>query len=310
MADEPVAAWREPLSRRVRRWARRHRTAVTAASVALLTAVVGLVAVAAVQARANSALNRALAQSEESRQQAEEVSTFLVETFRSPDPEQDGKEVKVVEILDRAVQRLDEDVAGSEATRGALLDALGQTYQGLGLPAEAVRLMERARAVREKALGPGHLDTIRTRCRTISLYADHAGRIADAVKLGEATLELAESRLGTDHPDTIECRDNLAGAYQADGQTERAIRMREEILRLREATLGAKTTQDHRQPQGAGRQPGHRRADHRGDPTLRADARAERDDSWPQPPPDPEPAQQPRCGLFRGRPVPRRDPAR
>jgi hypothetical protein len=29
MADEPVTAWREPLSRRARRWMRRRRTAVT-----------------------------------------------------------------------------------------------------------------------------------------------------------------------------------------------------------------------------------------------------------------------------------------
>ena len=36
MADEPVTAWREPLARRARRWARRNRTLVTAASVALV----------------------------------------------------------------------------------------------------------------------------------------------------------------------------------------------------------------------------------------------------------------------------------
>ena len=34
MADEPVSAWREPLSRRARRWARRNRPAVTAAAAA------------------------------------------------------------------------------------------------------------------------------------------------------------------------------------------------------------------------------------------------------------------------------------
>src|SRR5262245_15819362 len=33
LADEPVAAWREPPARRVRRWARRHRTPVAAAAV-------------------------------------------------------------------------------------------------------------------------------------------------------------------------------------------------------------------------------------------------------------------------------------
>ena len=59
MADEPVTAWREPLSRRGRRWARRNRTAVTAALVALVAGLVGLGAVATVQARANGELRAA-----------------------------------------------------------------------------------------------------------------------------------------------------------------------------------------------------------------------------------------------------------
>ncbi len=62
MADEPVSAWREPFSRRARRWARRNRTAVTAVSVVLLAVVVGLGAVTAVQARANSDLLAAYAE--------------------------------------------------------------------------------------------------------------------------------------------------------------------------------------------------------------------------------------------------------
>ena len=42
MADEPVSAWREPLARRARRWARRNRTLVTGAAAALLAGTVGL----------------------------------------------------------------------------------------------------------------------------------------------------------------------------------------------------------------------------------------------------------------------------
>src|SRR5262249_49907267 len=92
LGDEPVTAWREPVAIRARRWARRNRRAVAAAVVALVAGVVGLGAVAGVQARANGELrkandatNRALAetrdaqaetqaalgQSEESRKQAE-----------------------------------------------------------------------------------------------------------------------------------------------------------------------------------------------------------------------------------------------
>ena len=77
-----------------------------------------------------------------------------------------------------------------------MLDALGQTYQGLGLPDAAVRLMERAGAVREKALGPGHPDTIRTRAVTTSSTRNTPAAIADAVKLGEATFELADVQAG------------------------------------------------------------------------------------------------------------------
>ena len=68
----------------------------------------------------------ALAQSEESRKQAEAVSTFLVEAFRSPDPAQAGRDVKVADVLDRAGEKLDQGFAGSQATKGALLDALGR----------------------------------------------------------------------------------------------------------------------------------------------------------------------------------------
>src|SRR5206468_4105310 len=60
MADEPVTAYREPLSRRARRWAQRNRTAVTAAAVALVAGTIGLAAVLAVQTKAKAELAQSL----------------------------------------------------------------------------------------------------------------------------------------------------------------------------------------------------------------------------------------------------------
>ena len=57
MADEPVLAWRESLQRRLRRWGRRNRTAVTAALVALFAGVIGLTSVIAVQTRTTAAFS-------------------------------------------------------------------------------------------------------------------------------------------------------------------------------------------------------------------------------------------------------------
>jgi eukaryotic-like serine/threonine-protein kinase len=59
MADEPVTAWREPFSRRARRWGRRNRTAVVAVASALLMALVGTASVLAVQTAANRNLQTA-----------------------------------------------------------------------------------------------------------------------------------------------------------------------------------------------------------------------------------------------------------
>jgi tetratricopeptide (TPR) repeat protein len=59
LAGEPVVAQPEPLTERTRRWMRRRRTAVTAAAVAMLAALVGLAVVFNIQARANRDLKAA-----------------------------------------------------------------------------------------------------------------------------------------------------------------------------------------------------------------------------------------------------------
>src|SRR5262249_16702346 len=139
MADEPVSAWREPVTRRARRWARRNRTAMVAVAVALVAGLIGLGAVTGVNARgganlrmaregaraaldltrkAQADIQAALARSEESRRQAEAVSSFLVEAFRSPESSPDGRQARADDVLDRASARLKE-LAGSQETRAA-----------------------------------------------------------------------------------------------------------------------------------------------------------------------------------------------
>ena len=59
LADAPVSVWREPLSGRARRWARRNRTLATGAAAAALAGVIGLLTVLAVQTRAYTQLKHA-----------------------------------------------------------------------------------------------------------------------------------------------------------------------------------------------------------------------------------------------------------
>ena len=77
MADEPVSAWREPLARRALRWARRNRTAVASAAVALVAGVVGLSAVLAVQTQAKAALASSLVRETQAKLELAAANTDL-----------------------------------------------------------------------------------------------------------------------------------------------------------------------------------------------------------------------------------------
>ena len=149
---------------------------------------------------AQQATLAALRESEESRKQAEAVGTFLVDAFKKPDPSADGKDVKVADILDQAMDGLAKGFSGSKATEGALLDALGKSYYGLGLYPNAEA------ALRKSELGPRGGAGARSRRHARqprqprrSIYRA-SGRTAEAIALDKATLKLTESKLGSDHP--------------------------------------------------------------------------------------------------------------
>ena len=161
------------------------------------------------------------------------MSTFLVDAFRSPDPRQTGRDVKVIDVLDKARAKLEQGFAGSQATKGALLDALGQTYKGLGTLRQSRD--GACRGVQNPCIGarsgpPRHThepEQPRRRLRD-------AGRVSEAIALDEATLKLRMAKLGPDHIDTLKSRHNLALKYVDAGQAsggDRAFRVDAQTVR-------------------------------------------------------------------------------
>jgi tetratricopeptide (TPR) repeat protein len=240
LGGEPITARPVGQAERTWRWCKRNPWLAGAlvSAAGLLVAVVGLQARANGQLRsANAATAAALAQSEESRKQAETVSQFLVEAFRSPDPAQDGRTIKMADVLEEAARKLDQEFTGSPATRGALLNTLGTTYLGLGLYDRAASLLTQAAAVRETVLGADHPLTLTCRSNLAFAYWA-AGRVPESIALNETTLKRRQAALGPDHPDTLASRNNLAIAYGSAGRMFDAIALDEVTLRLRQAKLG------------------------------------------------------------------------
>jgi serine/threonine protein kinase len=260
--NEPVSARPPTPAYRLRKFVRRNRGRVITGSLVLLAGVIGLTAIGVLNERANHALRvanhatiralfetreaqhaaqSALAQSEESRKQAQAVSAFLVEAFRSADPAQAGQNVTVRHVLDRASARLGQEFGGSPITKGALFDALGQTYLSLGMYGQAVSLHEQARRERAAALGPDHPDTLKSTSNLAGAYLV-SGRFDRALPLLEQTLAKLKAKLGPDDSETLGCQTKLAEGYRAAGKLEQALPLLEHALKLTQSKLGP----DHR----------------------------------------------------------------
>jgi tetratricopeptide (TPR) repeat protein len=137
---------------------------------------------------AKAEMEKALEESVQARGQAEAVSKYLIKMFRTPDPREDGWNVKVADLLERAPAELDASVAYSPTTKADLLHALGSTYEGLRLFREAVEMFEKARALRPATLGPDHVDTLQAQRALAAAYRG-AGRPDEAIALAEKTRE-------------------------------------------------------------------------------------------------------------------------
>src|SRR5262249_13646640 len=142
-------------------------------------------------------------ESEEARRQAEAVTEYLVKLFRSSDPRVDGRDVKVADLLDRALADLNRKFADSPKLKRDLLAGLALTYQGLRLYATAAALFEKALALRHVTLGADHPDTLDLMGELAHAYS-HAGRPDEAIQLAEKLLVLQRAKLGTDHRDTLD----------------------------------------------------------------------------------------------------------
>ncbi len=174
---------------------------------------------------------------EVARQEAEAISTFITEVFRSPDPARDGRTITVAETLDKASEKLETELAGQPARRVKLQTTLALTYDALALNQKAIPLLEMALDYHRTASGPEHPDTLEAMYNLASSYfAD--GRRSKALKMFEEELSLRRKVNGPEHPDTSASMLGLANYYQGNGRLDDALKLREEVLALHRKVSG------------------------------------------------------------------------
>jgi serine/threonine protein kinase len=245
LAGEPVLAHPPSTAYRLRKFVRRHRPQVLAASLVLLALLAGVVGTTLGLVQANqaaeaerSARNDAVEQQRLAEQAAQQERQAKVREAQRADGEKKAK-------LGAEAKRQEAERNLAFAKKGNAI--LGAVFAGLdpkqiaesGRPLQDVLRQNLARAVQElEGSAIGEPLEVAAMQNTLGLSLLGLGEAALAGEVFGKALDTRKARLGPDHPDTLLTMNNLALAYRASGQLARALPLLEEALEKLKARLG------------------------------------------------------------------------
>ena len=233
LKSEPVLARAPSASYRTRKFVRRHRVGVAALGTVLLSLIVAV-------AMTGSSLMRARRAEDEAKLEAARagaISEFLQEMLTSADPAQDGRDVKVVDVLARASETADTTFDDQPETEAAVRSTLAATLIALGQYREAVDEFEKTVHIHQSSLGEADETTLRAMNDLVGAYF-YAGRLDQAEQLSREAVRVATERFGTDHDVSIETSVNLAAILNARGLVAEAAEVERRTLEAATARYG------------------------------------------------------------------------
>jgi serine/threonine protein kinase/DNA-binding winged helix-turn-helix (wHTH) protein len=138
-------------------------------------------------------------------------------------------------VLKPAVAAVEKDFASTPLVQASLFHTLGESYQSLGLIAQAQAQFERTISLRSAALGAEHEKTLESRVALV-LTKSEVGRAAEGAAL---LLETCRRALGERHRLTLKLRAHVASgeAWSSGHMTERKKEL-EQVLEIQRGVLG------------------------------------------------------------------------
>ncbi len=230
LADQPVDAYPGSWLYRAAKRARRHKLGMAVALV-----IVGLTVATTVLWR-QSVLR--LEQAERAQLRSERISDFLVNLFKSADPDTaQGQDTTVRHVLDRGREKLTGDLADESEIRAELLSTLGTVYNNLALYQEARELKEEALRSR-RAADPGDRSDLASDLNNLGRLLYDLGDYPAAESHFREALAMWR-RLGDDTNAVFGMR-NLAAALLHSGRHAEALELHRQILEAQHELFGAR----------------------------------------------------------------------
>jgi tetratricopeptide (TPR) repeat protein len=258
LADEVVEARPPSRAYRLKKFVKRHKGQVLAASLVLVALVAGIVGTSwgffeakreyreAEAARQREAEERAVAVTQRELADAqliqiEAINNTMFDIFeefdvRAQKQVKDPIEAVLADKLIEAGKKLDAKTIHDPQVLAKLQRRLGMTVLHLGKTEAAIALLSSALQLRQANVGPDHPDTIES-MDSLALALQDAGQMEQALTLLEETLKLSVQKRGPEHIDTLSTMNNLALALIHAGRVAEAVALHEKTLALRKSTL-------------------------------------------------------------------------
>jgi non-specific serine/threonine protein kinase/serine/threonine-protein kinase len=223
-----------PASRgyRLRKYARRHRVAVTvAAGLVLLLAAFSILQ--AIQLRRIT----------RERDRANRITDFMTGLFKTSDPsEARGNSVTAREILDKASKDLGPGLGKDPEVQSQLMYVMARTYGNLGLYSRAHKLAEAALDARTSLLGRDDPRTLES-MTLMGWILDKEGSEAGAEKMERQALAGERRVLGPEDPLTLRTEDDLAIILLHGGHYAEEEKLEREAIGIETRVLGPDNAQ-------------------------------------------------------------------
>jgi tetratricopeptide (TPR) repeat protein len=234
---ETVTARPASAGYRLRKYARRHRVAVTvAAGLVLLLAAFSILQ--AVQLRRIT----------HERDRANRITDFMTGLFNTPDPsEARGSSVTAREILDKASKDMGSGLVGSGLAKDTevqsqLMHVMARTYGNLGLYSRADKLAKAALDTRTSLLGRDDPATLES-MTLMGWILDKEGKETEAEKMERQALAGERRILGPQDPLTLQTEDDLALILLHRGHYGEEEKLEREAIGIETRVLGQDNAQ-------------------------------------------------------------------
>jgi tetratricopeptide (TPR) repeat protein len=216
---------------------RRHRRMMVLTTAAFVgMAITSGLAVTAYLARIEAEEQRRIAEVEA--ETARQTTDFMVGLFEVSDPSEAlGNTITAREILDKGVERIDEELADQPEIQATLMDTMGTVYTSLGLYDEAVPLVAKSVERRRTIFGNEHPG--------VAQSLNHLGEVQalkaefdEAEKNLREALAVRRNLLGSEAPDVADTLTQLAYVLTEKGDYPAAEPLIRESLEIRRAVFG------------------------------------------------------------------------